>query len=315
MSRAPGTPVVTPTPAYSLAQTRGTLIMVAVVLIWGGFLPVSKAALLTIDPYWLTTLRFGTAGLVFMAILRVKEGAIDIQWNRNTAQAALFGCLGFAAFGISLFEGLRLTRPEVGAMILAIGPVLTVIFQWWQNARRPDGFTLIIILTVTIGEGLVITGGELARLGGSDMAGNFLMFLAALFWTAYTLGGQQFPSWSPVRYSALTCFTGWFAILAATAVATAIGHSHPPAIAEMTAVWPELCFIVLVVSIFGILLWNMAVAHIGPLSAGLIGNFAPVITYLIAVYQGRIPSPGEITGVLIVLVALIANNRHQRRLP
>ena len=82
----------------------------------------------------------------------------------------------------------------------------------------------------------------------------------------------------------------------------------------MAGVWPELGFIVLVVSIFGILLWNMAVAHIGPLSAGLIGNFAPVITYLIALYQGRIPSSGEIAGVLLVLLALIANNRHQRRL-
>ncbi len=60
-------------------------------------------------------------------------------------------------------------------------------------------------------------------------------------------------------------------------------------------------------------MWNTAVAKIGPLSAGLIGNFAPVITYLIALAQGRIPALPELLGVAIVLVALVANNLHQRR--
>ena len=51
---------------------------------------------------------------------------------------------------------------------------------------------------------------------------------------------------------------------------------------------------------------------LGPISAGLFANFAPVITYLIAIAQGRRPDAIELAGALIVLVALIANNRHQR---
>lgn len=294
-------------------QTQGNLIMLAVVLIWGAFLPVSKAALVAIDPYWLTALRFGTAALVFFAMLKAKEGTLRIEFNRESAKAALFGVIGFACFGITLFEGLRLTRPEVGAMILAIGPVLTVVFQWWQSRQRPDALTFAVIAAVTVGEGLVITAGDWSRLSGGDMLGNTLMFLAAIFWTAYSLGGQGFPTWSPIRYSAMTCASGWIAIAGATVVATAIGHSHPPSPAALSSVIPELAFIVLIVSVFGILLWNMAVAKIGPLSAGLIGNFAPVITYLIAVYQGRIPAATELGGVALVLAALIANNLHQRQ--
>jgi drug/metabolite transporter (DMT)-like permease len=55
----------------------------------------------------------------------------------------------------------------------------------------------------------------------------------------------------------------------------------------------------------------MAVAKIGPLSAGMIGNFAPVITYLIALAQGRRPASLELIGAAIVLIALVANNLHQ----
>ena len=56
----------------------------------------------------------------------------------------------------------------------------------------------------------------------------------------------------------------------------------------------------------------MGVAKLGPLSAGLFANFTPVITYLIAIAQGRIPDALELIGAGVVLVALIANNRHQR---
>jgi drug/metabolite transporter (DMT)-like permease len=55
----------------------------------------------------------------------------------------------------------------------------------------------------------------------------------------------------------------------------------------------------------------MGVAKLGPLSAGLFANFTPVITYLIAIAQGRRPDTAELAGALIVLAALIANNRHQ----
>jgi len=80
----------------------------------------------------------------------------------------------------------------------------------------------------------------------------------------------------------------------------------------LLAVWPQLAFIVFCVSVFGILFWNMGVAKLGPLNAGLFANFTPVITYLIAIAQGRIPAALELMGAAIVLLALIANNRHQR---
>lgn len=293
-------------------HTKGTLLMVAVVLIWGGFLPVSKSALAVLDPYWLTSLRFGIAALAFLGILAWREGLGALKPSGGEGRAFLFGAIGFAGFGICTFEGLRLTRPEIGGMILALGPVITVLWQWGRGGQRPDRFTLIAIAAALAGEALVITNGDLARLTGGDALGNLFVFIATLLWVTYTFGGQQFPGWSPFRYTAMSCSLGWLAIAAATAVATALGHSHPPEPMRMLDIWPQLAFVVLLVSVFGILFWNMAVAKIGPLTAGLFANFTPIITYAIALFQGRIPGRVELAGVALVLGALVANNLHQR---
>ena len=291
---------------------RGTLYMLLVIAIWGCFLPVGKSALQAVDPYWLTAMRFVTASFVFIGLLWVREGAAALRTEGHLWKIALFGSLGFAGFGVCLFEGLKLTRPEISGMILALGPIQVALFQWWRTHRRPDNFTLGAIALALVGELFVITAGDVTRLVGGDALGNGLVFLASLFWTAYTLGGQQFPGWSPVRYSALSCSLGCLGIAAALGVATLAGHSHPPSPAKVMEYWPQLAFIVFYVSVFGILFWNMGVAKLGPLSAGLFANFTPVITYLIAIAQGRRPDTLELMGAAIVLVALIANNRHQR---
>ncbi len=293
------------------AHRQGTLYMLMVIAIWGAFLPVAKAALREVDPYWLTLMRFATAALVFLALLWLREGRDKISTEGQTWKILIFGVCGFTGFGISVFEGLRLTRPEISAMILALGPIQMALFQWWRTHRRPDNFTQAMIVLALIGELLVVTSGDFARLVGGDALGNGLVFLASLFWTAYTLGGQQFATWSPVRYTALSCSLGCIGIASAVAIATLAGHSQPPSAAQLLAVWPELAYTVLCVSVFGILFWNMGVAKLGPISAGLFANFAPVITYLIAIAQGRRPDGVELAGAAIVLAALIANNRHQ----
>lgn len=294
---------------------QGTLLMCAVVLIWGAFLPVSKIALAVIDPYWLTVLRYGIAALCFLAALAWWEGRGALSCEGQAAKAWLFGSVGFAGFSLFVYEGLRLTRPEHAAMILALGPVNIVLWQWLRTRHRPHAATLACIAVALLGEALVVSQGKLARLytGGSAL-GNGLTYVASWCWIAFTLGAQQFPRWSPVRYTALTAALGWLTILAAAAVATGSGRSQPPAIEGLREHLWALLFIVFVVSFLAVLLWNMAVAKLGPLNASLFANFAPVVTFLITVWQGHVLLQVEIAGAALVVGALIANNLVNRRL-
>ena len=294
---------------------QGTLLMCAVVLIWGAFLPVSKLALAVIDPYWLTLLRYGVAAACFLATLAWIEGRRALSFEGLAAKAWAYGTAGFAGFSLFVYEGLRLTRPEHGAMILALGPVNIVLWQWLRTRHRPHAATLACIAVALAGEALVVSQGEFARLySGGSALGNGLIYLSSWCWIAFTLGAQQFSGWSPVRYTALTAALGWLTILVAAAAATHGGRSQPPALDGLREqVW-ALLFIVFVVSFGAVLLWNMAVAKLGPLNASLFANFAPVVTFLITVWQGRLLLPVEIAGAALVVGALIANNLVNRRL-
>src|SRR5574340_1332550 len=120
---------------------RGSLLMAVVVLIWGTFLPVSKIVLAVVDPYYLTALRYGVAALVFCVLLARTEGRAALATGGKTGALFLFGSAGFATFSILAYEGLRLTRPEHGAMILALSPVFIALYQWLASRRRPHWFT------------------------------------------------------------------------------------------------------------------------------------------------------------------------------
>lgn len=294
---------------------QGTLLMCAVVLIWGAFLPVSKIALAVIDPYWLTLLRYGVAALCFLAVLAGLEGRRALALEGRAAMAWACGSAGFAGFSLFVYEGLRLTRPEHGAMILALGPVNIVLWQWLRTRQRPHAATLACIGVALAGIALVVSRGEWARLySGGSALGNGLTYLASWCWIAFTLGAQKFPAWSPLRYTALTATLGWLTILLVTLAATGGGHSRPPAAAGLREMFWALAFIVFVVSFGAVLLWNMAVAKLGPLNASLFANFAPVVTFLITVWQGHRLLPAEIAGAALVVGALVANNLVNRRL-
>ena len=131
---------------------------------------------------------------------------------------------------------------------------------------------------------------------------------------AFTLGAQHFPRWSPVRYTTLSALLGWTSIALITVTATAAGHSQAPRGEALNDRLWALLFVVFVVSFAAVLLWNMAVAKLGPLNASLFANFAPVVTVLITVWQGHRLLPVEIAGAALVVGALIANNLVNRRL-
>ena len=295
--------------------TQGTLLMCAVVLIWGAFLPVSKVVLAVIDPYWLTLLRYATASACFLLVLAWREGRAALSFDGKAGMAWACGSAGFAGFSLCVYEGLRLTRPEHGAMILALGPVNIVLWQWLRTRHRPPAAALACIAAAIVGLGLVVSQGEFVRLySGGSARGNGLMYLASWCWIAFTLGAQKFPGWSPVRYTALTSLLGCLTTLLAVAAANGVGHSHAPQAAALGAHLWALLFIVFVVSFGAVLMWNMAVVKLGPLNAALFANFAPLVTLLIAVGQGQRLLAVEWTGAALVIGALIANNLVNRRL-
>ena len=135
----------------------------------------------------------------------------------------------------------------------------------------------------------------------------------AVSWVVYTLGAADFPAWSPLRYTALTCALSLPAIFGLTALATATGYVSTPSAGAVEAVAWQLAYIVGIASVLGVLSWNAGNKLLGVTNGVLFINFVPVTVFAIRIAQGHRFQPIEFVGAALVIGALIANNIAVRR--
>jgi drug/metabolite transporter (DMT)-like permease len=134
-------------------------------------------------------------------------------------------------------------------------------------------------------------------------------------WVIYTLGAEDFPSWSPLRYTALTCMLSLPAILALTAIASATGYVSTPSAGDIESVGWQLAYMIVIASVLGVLSWNAGNKLIGVANGMLFINFVPVTVFAIRIAQGHHFQPIEFVGAALVIGALIGNNAVARRAP
>ncbi len=294
-------------------QFKGVLIMLMTVLIWGATFPVGKAALQALDAFWMSSIRYGAATLVLLALLFWREGAAALGYRGRFMRAAFFGVMGYAGFSIFVFVGLAWSRAEHAAIIMALQTPIAAFVYWVWKGTRPANFTLGCIIAAIVGVFMVITKGDLGQtFSGGTLAGDLLIFLGALSWIVYTIGAASFPGWSALRFTALTAVPGTLAIFLITALATSVGYVGIPAMSTVLSVGWELAYLALFTVVLAVVFWNMAIAYLGALNAMLLGNLVPVVTFAIRILQGHRFEAIELAGAGLVVVALIANNLHLR---
>lgn len=287
--------------------------MLLTVLIWGATFPVAKVALQALDVFWMSSLRYGLAAPVLVAILCWREGYGALAYRGRFRSAALFGVMGFTGFSFLTFGGLALSRPEHAAIIMALQSPMTAIAVWLVNGQRPAGFTLGCTAVAIAGVALVVTRGDPAHaFGGGTLVGDALIVAGASVWVAYTLRGARFTGWSPLRFTVLTCIPGGIGLAVVNAGMVAAGVAHVPTAEAIGAIFWPLVYFVIGSVVLGIVAFNQTVRHLGPLNTMLMLNLIPVTVFGIEATLGRSYVPLEIAGAAIVIGALVANNLYLR---
>jgi len=292
--------------------------MTITVLSWAGMFPIGKIMLATLDPYAITSVRYGCGAVILLAILWLVEGnAPFVALRSDPRRWALFfyGSMGFAGFSLFNFEGLRLTSPQQASIIAGMQPLMIALTQWVLRGVRPARPTLICVALAFCGCVVVVSKGDFSTLALSGgVGGDLLVLLAAICWVVYTLAAARFSDWSPLRYTALSCGMGTFSILVFSALAVLVGHAHVPSLQQLESQAMPMTFLVVMTSVVAVLLWNVGVKHLGALNASLIGNFIPVVVFLIGIVMGQDIAAAEFIGAGMVLAALFANNLYARRM-
>jgi len=282
---------------------------------WGGLFIAGKAILPSLDPFYINALRYIPAALFFVLVLFFCEGHTAFKTDKKGLLIAL-GALGFVGSSFLSMVGLKYTQPEDAAIIVATQPLLATLLNWGWKGIRPHSFTLSCIVVSFLGILLVVTNGELNELfSNENMFGNAIVFFSSMCWIIYTFGMSNFPTWSPLRYSAMTCLFSLTTIIPLTFLGVYFGFTHIPEWQVINEIRFPLLYLVFCGTIATILLWNIGTKKLGPVNGTLFINFVPITTLSITVMFNHDLEMIKLAGVVLVLLALTSNNLFLRRLP
>jgi drug/metabolite transporter (DMT)-like permease len=292
-----------------VAPLRGAGLLLLAAIAWGALFPVAIIALPVLDPFHMTAIRYGLTAIVFVGLLVLTEGPQALKMEGRGLRAALLGATGFAGLGILVFVGLQHSRAEHGAIMMATQPLIAAVVAWLLRGVRPPRATLAFLGIALAGVLLVVTKGRASGLFGDGTGlGDLMMFLGAVSWVIYTLGAADFPSWSPLRYTAITCVLSLPAIFGITAIASATGYVSTPSLSDVESVGWQLAYMIVIASVVGVLAWNAGNKLLGVTNGMLFINFVPVTVFAIRIAQGHHFQPIEFVGAALVIGALIGNN-------
>ncbi len=295
-------------------QALGATFATITALAWGAQFVVGKSALGAVDAFHLTTIRYAVAALILIVVLAAVEGRTALRLEGRGLRLAALGTLGFAGFNLLAYTGLEHAEPQSAALIVALGPLLTAVVLWQRTGRRPSGITFAALGVALAGVALVISGGHPSSiLTGAIGWGDVLVLGGVLSFVLYTLGASEYPTFSPLRFTALTAALGWPAIALATVAVTATGLEPRPSLASVVGVWPQIAYITVLGAAVAVVTWNSAVGLIGPQNTALFGNLIPITTFAIEIARGYRPNAVEILGAAMTVGALVVANVVVRR--
>jgi drug/metabolite transporter (DMT)-like permease len=285
--------------------------MLLVPLFWGGAFGAAKHVINEISPITAATLRFGSAGLILLAVVIIRsEWKIDVlkkQWF-GLLLMAFTGMFGFNAF---FFMALEFTSAINGSLIMATTPVFVtfgaVLFlnETWN---RRLGFGLFISL---VGVFLVIIKGSFQTLTSLTFNTGDLLFVAGLFcWVAHGLIGKGvMKGVSPLFTTTITMLVGSFFLAVWSLFEGGWGN-----VSRMSGQsWIEMLFMIVCSSVVAFFLWNKGVHQIGASKSSMYMNLVPInATWIIFLFYGSVITWQQIVGMVMVIIGVyFATSNHK----
>lgn len=241
------------------------------VILFAASLPMTRLAVLALDPWFVTAARGALAGLVAAAVLVVLRRPIPWRNLPRIGIIALCLVIGFPG----LMAVAMTTVPSAhGGVILGLLPIATAVAAVFVAGEKPSAFFWIMSI---LGAALVIIFSM--RDGAIvPVAGDLLLFIAvAICGTGYAFAGtlsRRMPGWEVIS---------WAVVVSLPVLVPLTLLLWPANVAA--APWPSwvgLIYVALVSQYFGFWLWNSALAIGGVARMGQVQLLQPFATLAIA---------------------------------
>ena len=278
--------------------------LLATVLLWALNLSVTKYILTHgFLPLSYATVRYGFAGLVFVALTLYAERTLRVERRHAPllGLAAVILCLN----QLSFIFALDLTTASTIGLVMGAIPIFAAIFGLVLGTERPTPRFWLAAAVSFAGVGLVAigTGGDVS--GG--LAGIVLGLCTAATWAAYTVTvGPLMHTYSPSQMSAIVIPLAWVGI-----VLVGLPQTTEQDWDVGTQVWALMVFATLGPLVLTNILWFRSIHRIGANRATLAANLQPFVAAVLAVVLLSEPLDAiQIAGgVLIALGILVVRRR------
>lgn len=259
--------------------------------IWGGGFVVSKNALDNFGPNYLLAIRFtiGALGLAYSLVLYRHR-----LTKRTVIGGAVTGALICMAYVIQTY-GLMFTTAGKNALLTAVYVVLTPLFSWWIEKRRPKAHVLIA-------GGIMLAGIALLSLNESFSIGfgDGLTLICSIAYALHIIAVHAYSSDSDVMQ--LTCLQFAFAAVFSWILALALETPPGPLTGEM--VW-EITYCGVGSTLVALTLMNIGVKYASPEYASLFMSTEAGFGCLFGViFLHEAMTSRMLLGCVLVLIAL-----------
>ena len=277
---------------------------------WGTLIPAAKIVLREFDAWTLSTLRVVVAAGVLLVI---SIGIDGLSWLRTIPWPRTLGLgAGIAAFSLLYTVGVALSNPVSAIVVSGSSPVAAAIYAA-VAFRQPLPRGAIGAFGLSTAGAIIAALGDVAAGAQAGVrGGEWLLVLAALSWTWYSLKAQQWlGSWGQHRITAVSYLGAAAVLVPIYAVLLAAGVAAPPRAAPTAPAVALLVWIISAATLLGGVLWNYGVSRIGIIVTSLYLNLIPVFGILTAAVFGSYPTGQQLFGCALVVtgVALLRRRR------
>jgi drug/metabolite transporter (DMT)-like permease len=275
---------------------------------WGGTFVAARVVAQHVGPYSASFLRFLTASLFLVVMIRLKEGRIPRLERHQILPAVLLGMTGVFAYNVFFFLGMKTVTAGRASLIVACNPVLiSLLSAFFFRERLSAGKLLGIVLCLT-GAALVISRGDLPSLfrGGVGW-GELFLFGCVASWVAYSLVGKVImKDFSPLAAVTYSCLIGGAALFVPACL-----EDLPGLIGGFYTVdWLGIFFLGFFGTVLGFFWYYEGIRTIGLSRASVFINFVPVTGVFFGwLLLGEAVNLSLILGAALVMAGIWLTNR------
>ncbi len=277
--------------------------LILVALFWGGTFIATRIAAQTFEPFMGASLRYIIA-CVFLLPLAWKTNRDFLRVNKKQFfQLCLLGFSGIFAYNFFFFKGLKLVPASHGALLVALNPIMVMLFSAWKYGEKINNMRIVGMLIALMGVVFVISRGNPSELFSSFQWGDAFMLGCPVTWAVYTIAGKDaLKTTTPIQASAWAALSGCIMLLLFAGTET-----YPDFVPGK--VWIALSYLGIIGTVLAFVWYYEGVTKLGVTRTAVFNNLVPVFALILSVFilKEQVPLYTYIGAALVIGGVVIIN--------